>query len=171
MQGDRQTDMKLSPERHFAAAAHAAAAAAWSQAAAINLRHLGCTDSRVLRLCVFELLLAPRRFLGDSISSSSANSSNSSSSSGSSGDGPSFDLVFLCPPYTEVVYGDLLKVSLAAAALGLLLLLLLLLLCCCCAAAAAADCSQGIIRLSLGCPFLSPSLPLSLPLSVCFCIF
>ncbi|KAL8426188.1 hypothetical protein ACSSS7_008222 [Eimeria intestinalis] len=90
-------------------------------AAAVNLRHLGCTDSRVLRLCVFELLLAPQRFLAhDSTSSNtstSSTSSNTSTSNSSSMHGCTpFDLVFVCPPYTEVVYGDLLEASPTAAA-------------------------------------------------------
>ncbi|KAL8441971.1 hypothetical protein Emed_007441 [Eimeria media] len=78
-------------------------------AAAVNLRHLGCTDSRVLRLCVFELLLAPQRFLARD------SSSIDSSSSSSLHESPPFDLVFVCPPYTEVIYGDLLEASFAAA--------------------------------------------------------
>ena len=86
----------------------------------------------MLRLCVFELLLAPKRFLGyDSSSSnnnSNSNSSSNSSSANSDSESASFDLVFLCPPYTEVVYGDLLKVGLALLLLLLLLLRLLVLL-------------------------------------------
>ncbi|KAL8274336.1 hypothetical protein Esti_001738 [Eimeria stiedai] len=83
-------------------------------AAAVNLRHLGCTDSRVLRLCVFELLLAPQRFLTQDTGGTNSSSSNSSSSSMHGC--PPFDLVFVCPPYTEVIYGDLLEASSAAAA-------------------------------------------------------
>ncbi|CDJ63569.1 hypothetical protein, conserved [Eimeria necatrix] len=71
------------------------------EAAAVNLRHLGCTESRVLRLCVFELLLSPRRFLGGPDTSSDSGSGSS--------DAAPFDLIFLCPPYTEVIYADLLK--------------------------------------------------------------
>ncbi|KAL8431793.1 hypothetical protein Efla_005015 [Eimeria flavescens] len=92
--------LNLSPSSRRLRAAPVGLAA--TQAAAVNLRHLGCTDSRVLRLCVFELLLAPQRFLFQDTSSSSSSDSSSSS-------GAQFDLVFLCPPYTEVVYGDLLE--------------------------------------------------------------